>query len=987
MGLLGLRKFIDSCGCTRLLPVPLSDAEAAEEVKRRLRVEGYYEVAGEDAGAESGTLYVNGREKNEADDVGGRGARRRPLTSSSHVGSPENAGVDTTGIYTPMIDHVLIDMNCVVHACFRHQSSENRTKKQLIQEVLERLRVLVTEVVVPRQSLSVCFDGPAPIAKLQTQRLRRRKVSLLDTGSVQQLSTLSITAGSLFMIELENAIASQFKLNNGRGFLRHACPVYLYGTTVMGEGEAKVSRALAFLAYGSGTTTDSTVRMPQGEKASRPHREFGNAGCRGRNGGGGRGECDGGEYAATTPYLRCRPDDTVVVMGDDIDLVMTCLAATAFHNLSIISPSSLQLIRVSDVLYRWLKATSATRGDTPFSPWQLPSIRIDFIFLFLLNGGDHYTGAGEVAMALWRRYRSVRAAYPHSTLVSSNLDAIDIDFLADVVQSSEYTGSSSIEVGMDLLRSALWSLYTVVTGVCPDYHYVPAPAAPQLCHLRAAAAHCQRTNTRITLPNATMDSQPLTPLETYVALMPTQATLPKSIAAGLHSKTAHHSILKTLESSNDAAAIARAAKDAVEVSAPWLTKSEQYLRQFTSPVQLNINPPRRRLSRHEQHHMLSTYGYIRVEDPVPVVRPITMPENVPYLNVPYPPSTKYLDFYCPFDVETLRPQDIYAGDQATSAPHASGSAPANGSRLTHLHGRAVSTRPFLFSAAVTPHDSMHGSASGDSTSGDGSGGAAGTAGRSAQRKRVYLNQEENAEELRQRERKSAAGKLQQALDITSSILERGQHFTTPQKRRMQRRLHRLKQAESAELRAILAREDRKYVARMGKTDARDLERELRQFLGDDASPDEVAALMRDASEESADVQAAVRRTDVVTDSDTARKKVKHLKSKKGVASAAEAPRWRDAKVHQTKVVKAGVRDGSSGTNLEHRKDDITASTLAAKQRKTRAIVSTDADSHVNVTNTSCALKRRRRELTESCEEGSASQRTPSEAKKRRRVQS
>ncbi|CBZ33020.1 hypothetical protein, conserved [Leishmania donovani] len=999
MGLLGLRKFIDSCGCTRLLPVPLSDAEAAEEVKRRLRVEGCYEITGEDADADSGALYANSGEKNETDDVDRRGARRRPLTSSSHMSRPESAGAVATGSYTPMVDHVLVDMNCVVHSCFRHQCSENKPKRQLIQEVLERLRVLVTEVVVPRQSLSICFDGPAPIAKLQTQRLRRRKVSLLDTGSVQQLNTLSITAGSLFMIELENAIASQFKLNRGRGFLRRACPVYLYGTTVMGEGEAKISRALAFLAYGSGGTADSTTPPPQDEKALLSRRELGNAGRRRssvggggggrhrRNGSGGsRGERDGRDDAATAPYLRCRSDDTVVVMGDDIDLVLTCLGATAFHNFSIISPSSLQLIRVSDILYRWLKATSATRGDTPFSPSQLPSIRIDFIFLFLLNGGDHYTGAGEVAMALWRRYRCVRATYPHSTLVSPNLDAIDIDFLADVVQSSEYTGSSSIEVGMDLLQSALWSLHTVVTGVCPDYHYVPAPAAPQLCHLRAAAAHCQRTNARICLPNAKTGSQPLTPLETYVALMPTEATLPKSIAAGLHSKAAYQSILKTLETSSDTASIARAAKDAVEVSAPWLTKSEQYLRHFTSPVQLNVNPPRRRVSRHEQHRMLATHGYIQVEDPVPEVRPIRMPENVPYLNVPYLPYTKYLDFYCPFDVATAQPQKPDEGDHATLARQASGGPPANGGCLTHLHGRAVSTRPFLFSAAVTPQDRMHANCSGDGTVGDGSDGAAGAEGRSAEHKRVYLNQEEAAEELRQRERKSAAAKLQRALNITSGILERGQHFTTPQQRRMQRRLHRLQQAESAELRAILAREDRKYVSRTGKTDTRDLESELRHFMGDDASPDEVAALMSDAADEHADVAVDVRGAGVVASSGKVSTTKKNLKTNKDVASAAEALSSRDFTVNQRKELKTGAHHDSSHTNAGRYEDDMTASTVPAKQRKRRATVPADADSHADVGKASTGLKQRRRERIESFGEDSARQRTPSGTKKRRRVQ-
>ncbi|KAG5481961.1 hypothetical protein LSCM1_05673 [Leishmania martiniquensis] len=986
MGLLGLRKFIDSCGCTRLLPVPLSDAEAAEEVKRRLRVEDYYVTTAEGADAKVGALYAADDQLTEENDTGSGGARRRHLTSSSHVDGLGNAGAVASDSSRTVVDHVLIDMNCIVHSCFHQKGSEDKTKQQLIQEVLERLRVLVTEVVVPRQSLSICFDGPAPIAKLQTQRLRRRKVSLLDTGSVHQLNTLAITAGSLFMIELENAIASQFKLNHGRGFLQRACPVYLYGTTVMGEGEAKISRALAFLAYRQGCAAENTACSPQTEKALRPGRRLSSAGRRGNNrdGGsrhpskgtaGGDGKYDHHSDAATTPYLRGRPDDSVVVIGNDIDLVMTCLGATAFHNFSIISPSSLQLIRVSDILYRWLKATSATRGDTPFSPSQLPSIRIDFIFLFLLNGGDHYTGAGEVAMGLWRRYRSVRATYPHSTLVSPNLDAIDIDFLADIVQASEYTGSSSIEVGMNLLQSALWSLYTVITGVCPDYHYVPAPAVPQLCHLRAAAAHCQRTNARIRLSKVQTGSQPLTPLETYVALMPTEATLPKSIAMGLHSKAAHQSILKTLETSNDTVAVARAAKDAVEVSAPWLTKSEQYLRQFTSPVQLNVNPPRRRLSRHEQHRMLATRGHIQVEDPVPVVRPITMPENVPYVNVPYEPHTRYLDFYCPFDSAAVQPRDT--GDD--DAHHGGG-----GGALTHVHGRAVSTHPSLFSAAVTPQSSKRSCFSGGHTPGDVSNGAICGAGRSVEHKRVYLNKEEAAEELRRRERHSAAAKLQRALDIASDILQRGQHFTKPQQRRMQRRLHRLQQAESAELRAALAREDRKYATRVEKTGASDLESELRHFLGDDAPPEDVAALMGAAAESHADVDVGVRAARVVTGGSRARRKKVNATLIKNGASKTEAPGLRDAKKSKRGAFKMGTHCDGSHTNAEGYGDDMAALRVARKGRQKPTMAPTDTDSETDVTAASAGVKRHRREHAKGCEAvRGATQRISPEAKKRR----
>nr|AAC31638.1 unknown [Leishmania mexicana mexicana] len=587
-------------------------------------------------------------------------------------------------------------------------------------------------------------------------------------------------------------------------------------------------------------------------------------------------------------------------------------------------------------------------------------------------------------MALWGRYRSVRATYPYSTLELPSLDAIDIDFLADVVQSSENTGSSSNEVGMGLLQAALWSLHTVVTGVCPHYHYVPAPSAPQLWHLRSAAGHEKRTNARICLPSATMDSQPLTPLETYVALMPTEATLPKSIAAGLHSKAAHQSILKTLATSNDTAAIARAAKEAVEVSAPWLTKSEQYLRHFTSPVQLNVNPPRRRLSRHEATSHAGDARLPPGQGPVPKVESICDAGKVgPFLNVPYLPYRNTL-ILLSIRVATEQPQEGDEGDQPplhttlVAAPLWM----AGGSRT--CTDEPYPPAPFFFQQPSLPRTEcilavaptapqelaqmgLRGPQAGRQSIGE----------CTSTRRRLPRSCGNASASF-------AAAKLQRALDITSGILERGQHFTTPQQRRMQRRLHRLRQVESADVRAILAREDRKYVSRTGKTDTRDLESELRHFLGDDASPEEVAALMGDAADEHADVGVAVRGAGVVASSGKASTRKKNLNPRKrhfrggGAASTT-------CSGEPAEGVKGRRQHDGSRTNAGHYEYDMTASTVTVKQRKRRAAVSTDVDSHADVDKTSAGLKRRRRERIEGCEEDSVLQRTPTETKKRRRV--
>ncbi|KAG8346071.1 hypothetical protein TRVL_03109 [Trypanosoma vivax] len=610
MGILGLRKFIDSASCTKFLPAPGEEEECVV------------------------TPCATGHWEH----------RERRTMPSSLPTEMESASTSASAAH---VDHVLVDLNCIVHSCFRQStlSTSVATKRDLIQSVLKRLEFLLTRVAIPSVSLTICIDGPAPLAKLQTQRLRRRQVGLLSASGLQ-LTTLAITPGSLFLVELENALAAQFKLNGGRGFLHRYIPVFLHGSTVDGEGEAKVARALAYLAT---------------------------AGFSHRN---------DGQYS---------PNDTVVVIGNDIDLTLTCMGATQYHNLFIVGPSSMQLINVSEIIYRWLRnGIQSDLGQScrefVVTAEHLASVRIDFVFLFLLNGGDHYVGAGEVAHVLWRRYRLVRgASNMQRCLVSDDLTSVDVDFLAEVLQSADYTGEADAKVGMELLRATLWSLKTTVTGVCPDYWFIPSTAemggagGPNLAHARAAVAFCQRKRRPIHFVEDKVDktrkerslsngkragnskkcvgddsadkpdaTKPLTPLETFIALMPTEASLPSSISKALRSSHKYDDIIRSLLGSHDTYVVADAARRAVQAAEDHLTISERCMRDFTNPVQINVRQLPRRLSRHEQHRMIAARGAWSRNESMPVVQRISMPVIFQYLNVEYPSHVSALLFFSPF---------------------------------------------------------------------------------------------------------------------------------------------------------------------------------------------------------------------------------------------------------------------------------------------------------------------------------------------------
>lgn len=899
MGLLGLRRFIDASGCTHVVRQPFDENEE-EEIDKKYSSSfsssstaspppsSYSYSSFSDCRAGGKKMKFDGRNQAKDEDGGSTYSFSSSFSKKrfqhgekqwknagpyeddeTHRKNKGDSSSFSSNFNTPHADHVLIDLNCIIHSCLHsciHTTHEGGVgggaeKEMVIQSVLSRLEILLTTVIIPAKTLTICLDGPPPLAKIQTQRLRRRKLIFMNSGtsfgnsssssstsssnnnsdcssmrmdggrgsggaSDGGVNALAITAGSLFLVELENRIAAEFKRREGYGFLLRRCPVFLHGSTVAGEGENKISRALAYLAYGkdmdmnnnnnnrdeyknrwssSSTRGGENFAVEKKKDHQRdPHHSSGR-----------RNQC----FLNDGPPSY-NPNDSVILIGHDIDLVLTCVGATWYHNISVLSPTSLQCVHVGEMLYRWwsssnrhLSLTDHTlREKKDFSAEALTPLRVDFIFLFLLNGGDHYEGAGDVASALWRRYLSVRntsvslsrnkkktkknnlhhhsnnstklcsssSASPQEgeqdennasedfffSLVQPTLNAVNINVLADVVQADTYTGEADPEIGIQLVQSALWSLKTIVTGACPDYRYIPPlsieagakgggvlQSHPTVSHLRAAVKYCQEKGKSMEFSlsrrqppkklhhkngekkkKANKDGEkeqkvgwaqlresnrhnraaagggsgitaaastflPLTPLEHYVALMPTLAAMPRSIAETLQggSFPKGESILTILLSSNDVLEIAGAAEQAVEASSAALRPCERHLRQLTSPVQLNVLPPRVHLSRHAQHRLLKIANtqlgkrgappsssslrtmmrkmrvnggngngdrgedvlrihggsgggsHVFLEDPEPIVRLITMaPEDVPVINLEYPPYVKGLRFSFPF---------------------------------------------------------------------------------------------------------------------------------------------------------------------------------------------------------------------------------------------------------------------------------------------------------------------------------------------------
>ena len=121
--------------------------------------------------------------------------------------------------------HVAIEMNPLLHTNMRLASDP----KHFMSKIFCSLDKLLT-VIKPTESLILVFDGPAPFAKMQTQRSRR---SLSPDNSL-------LTPGTYFMDTMEDAMVCYVAQRLKRPPLSENITVYISGARSPGEGELKI---------------------------------------------------------------------------------------------------------------------------------------------------------------------------------------------------------------------------------------------------------------------------------------------------------------------------------------------------------------------------------------------------------------------------------------------------------------------------------------------------------------------------------------------------------------------------------------------------------------------------------------------------------------------------------------------------------------------------------------------------------------------------
>ena len=118
---------------------------------------------------------------------------------------------------TEPIQHLLMDCNSIVYDAYRELEEEYKKEPfdialiehKLIQRTITKI-VEYIELISPSTCVYITFDGVAPFAKMDQQRIRRYKGQFTNHSVRPLWNTTAITPGTPFMTDLSKAIHSFF---------------------------------------------------------------------------------------------------------------------------------------------------------------------------------------------------------------------------------------------------------------------------------------------------------------------------------------------------------------------------------------------------------------------------------------------------------------------------------------------------------------------------------------------------------------------------------------------------------------------------------------------------------------------------------------------------------------------------------------------------------------------------------------------------------
>jgi len=311
------------------------------------------------------------------------------MNTIDHSRNSKNSASDT-------FDHVLIDMNQLLHITLRRSRTEGHALTLMIQELDQCM-----DVASPTKSVVLAFDGPPAAAKLATQRTRRygtvmraerkkaRKELLRQRGIIpvsdyasssskskakrkrgkrknkeeKEEETLKITPGTEFMDRAHDAVLywAWQRLENPRGKLSK-CRIYISPSNVPGEGEVKLLDWLIQAGNDDDKRPAAAVKRKSSSKTTTTRNKSSRI---------------------------VKTGDSVAILGGDSDLVLEGLVIppSITHNVFVILPS---VGGTSYVVSLWETTLALGRFLAPhFDPKDCMFVRTDLVLLLIMNGNDY----------------------------------------------------------------------------------------------------------------------------------------------------------------------------------------------------------------------------------------------------------------------------------------------------------------------------------------------------------------------------------------------------------------------------------------------------------------------------------------------------------------------------------------------------------------------------------------------------------------------
>jgi len=151
---------------------------------------------------------------------------------------------------SPAINNLYMDCNSIIYDVVRNLNPESFNKPNtttiIIQSVIDKI-ISYIQIIEPDNCVYIAFDGVAPVAKLEQQRIRRYKTwyqaqissSMLKKIGPDPWNTTAITPGTTFMSDLNNKIHEHFSSPKMLGLL-NLQKIIISTSFDAGEGEHKL---------------------------------------------------------------------------------------------------------------------------------------------------------------------------------------------------------------------------------------------------------------------------------------------------------------------------------------------------------------------------------------------------------------------------------------------------------------------------------------------------------------------------------------------------------------------------------------------------------------------------------------------------------------------------------------------------------------------------------------------------------------------------